>query len=73
MHIGNRIKQKLREDRRSAAWLAQQICCTRTNIYKILRKSSIDIALLVRISRVLGHDFFEDISKELVEKDQFDS
>lgn len=58
VHIGSLISNELRRQRRPAAWLAQEICCDRTNVYKILRKGSIDTELLCRISVALGHDFF---------------
>lgn len=45
IHIGSLIGNELRRQRRPAAWLAQEICCDRTNVYKILRKSSIDTEL----------------------------
>lgn len=60
LHIGSLISSELRRQRRPAAWLAQEICCDRTNVYKILRKRSIDTELLCRISVALGHDFFAD-------------
>ena len=60
VHIGSLIGDELRRQRRPAAWLAQEICCDRTNVYKILRKGSIDTELLCRISMALGHDFFAD-------------
>ncbi|MCD8288915.1 MAG: helix-turn-helix domain-containing protein [Prevotella sp.] len=65
MHIGNCIRQNLRESGRTVTWFARQICCTRTNAYKIFRKESINTDMLERICRVLGHNFFEDISNEL--------
>lgn len=58
VHIGSLIGNELRRQRRPAAWLAQEICCNRTNVYKILRKGSIDTELLCRISVALDHDFF---------------
>jgi hypothetical protein len=60
IHIGSLIRSELRRQRRPAAWLAQEICCDRTNVYKILRKGSIDTELLCRISVALSHDFFAD-------------
>ena len=48
-----------------ASWLAAQICCTRTNVYKIYDKESIDTALLMRISKALKYDFFKLCSKAL--------
>lgn len=64
MHIGNYIKEKLKEDGRSVTWFAEQICCTRTHVYKIFNKSSIDTEILERISRVLDYNFFEEISRD---------
>jgi hypothetical protein len=61
VHIGSLISSELRRQRRPAAWLAQEICCDRTNVYKILRKGSIDTELLCRISVALNHDFFIEL------------
>lgn len=60
VHVGSLIGEELRRQRRPAAWLAQEICCDRTNVYKILRKGSIDTELLCRISVALSHDFFAE-------------
>ena len=49
----------LRRQRRPAAWLAQEICCDRTNVYKIFHRASIDTELLLRISNVLKRNFFD--------------
>jgi len=65
MHIGHRIREVLAGQRRSAAWLAESICVTRTHIYKIFEKQTVDIDLLMRVSRATGHDFFADLSDEL--------
>ena len=64
MHIGKHIEQVVREQGVSIVSLAKQLYCTRGNIYKIFEKENVDIALLVRISSVLKHDFFLDISRE---------
>ena len=50
-------------------WLSRTICHERSGIYKIFERDNIDIKLLVRISQVLDHDFFEDISKKLMMND----
>lgn len=57
-HIGQLISEELTRQERTPAWLG----CDRTNAYKILKRSSIDTALLMRICRVLRHDFFLDLS-----------
>ena len=58
IHIGNEIARYMSRERYSPSWLAKKLYCDRTNVYKILRKSSIDVALLMRISVALRHDFF---------------
>lgn len=65
MHIGTLIRERLETDGHSVAWFARQICCTRTHVYKIFNKENIDTELLRRISRVLNHDFFADLSSSL--------
>lgn len=65
IHVGNRIKEVLEEQGHNACWLAQQIPCERSNVYNIFKRESIGIDLLFRISEVLGHDFFKEISEEV--------
>ncbi|MCD8265682.1 MAG: hypothetical protein LUC33_00865 [Prevotellaceae bacterium] len=68
MHIGSLIRRELKQSGRTVTWFAAQICCTRTHAYKIFNKESIDTELMRRISRVLGHDFFQDLSRSLGEE-----
>lgn len=65
MHIGTRIQQVMKEQGRSVSWLAEKLPCERTNVYYIYKRSSIDTELLFNISKLLNHDFFSEISKEL--------
>lgn len=58
IHIGELIRAKLKDDRRSVKWLANKIGCVRDNVYKILKKESIDTELLMRISMAFETDFF---------------
>ena len=64
MHIGQHIKEVMRQQGTTATQLAEDVCCTRTHIHKIFRKDNIDIALLRRISDALNHDFFHDLSDD---------
>lgn len=64
-HIGQMIKGVLKSRHLSGAWLALQLGCDRTNIYKMFKKSTIDTQLLLKISIILEHDFFEMYSSEL--------
>lgn len=58
IHIGQAIESVLREQGRSASWLAGQLHCDRTNVYKIFKRASIDTVLLQRIADALDFDFF---------------
>ena len=60
IHIGKRIKAKLKEQGRTTVWLASQIPCTPNHLYKVYAKRSINTDLLKRISQILGYNFFED-------------
>ena len=58
IHIGNLIKQKLRQQERSNAWLARKLFMDSSNVSKMLKRSYIDTDLLLRISLILEEDFF---------------
>lgn len=62
MHIGNKIRQTLKEKGYTVVWFANELSCHRTNIYKIFDKPSIDTNDLMRISRILDYNFFEYLS-----------
>ena len=64
MHIGQHIKEVMRQQGVTATQLAKDICCARTHIHRIFLKDNIDIALLDRISTALDYDFFRDLSDE---------
>lgn len=70
MNIGEQIENTLRKQGRSAAWLATQIPCERTNVYNIFRRKSLDARLLMKISRILNYDFFKDLSEEAFPRTQ---
>ena len=65
MHVGKRIKAILDEQGRSASWLASKIPCERTNMYDIFKREDVSVSLLYKISTILGHDFFLELSDEL--------
>ena len=64
MNIGKHIEEILRKQGRSAAWLATQIPCERTNVYNIFKRKSLDVRLLMRISVILEYDFVKKLSEE---------
>lgn len=65
IHIGNRIETVLREKERTVSWLARKLYCNRQNVYDIFKRKSIDTTLLQRISIVLEHNFFKDLSDNI--------
>lgn len=65
MHIGKRIKEVLAEQGKTSLWLARQLSYNRTTMYKIYDKASLDTQMLLRISRIMEYDFFQEFSKEL--------
>ena len=64
MHIGTRIKQVLKEKHKPVTWLAKEINCERTNIYNVFSRKDISTGLLQRLSLVLEHVFFKELSQE---------
>lgn len=65
IHVGNMIKQVVEEQGRSIAWIARNLHCHRSNVYKIFEKADLNSDLIFRLSQILQHDFFADLSKEL--------
>lgn len=67
LKIGRRIRQVFDSMPKQCDvnWLAAQLSCDRRNVYRIFEKENIDILLLARISRIMGHDFFADLSQDL--------
>lgn len=67
IHIGKNIEYELRRQERTVAWFARKLFCNRQNVYDIFKRESIDTTLLRRISTILGHDFFKDLSDSMSE------
>ena len=63
MHIGSLIRQKVDEKGMTVIRFAEQLSCTRANVYKIFAKKSIDTDTLYRASVILDFDFFFILSK----------
>ncbi len=57
--IGKLIRDELKEQQKSVVWLSSELGCNRTNVYKIFNRKSIDVELLLRISKALKRNFFE--------------
>lgn len=63
IHIGELIKNKFDASGMTISSFAEAIHKTRTTIYDIFKRKSIDMELLMLISDVLKHDFIEEIHK----------
>ena len=63
--IGTLIRDKLVENQRSVAWLAQKTGHNRGSLGRLLKKDSMDTKLLSDISTILRFDFFFRYSESL--------
>jgi hypothetical protein len=76
MHLGKIIKTELSRQKRGVTWFADELCCDRSNVYKIFARHSIDSDLMFRISVVLNFNLFDACSeayearKEEVEREK---
>lgn len=68
VNIGQNIKEILQQQERNVSWMAKKLGCNRTMVYRILQKNSIDTALLLQISKILDHNFFEELSAEAMKE-----
>lgn len=67
--IGCLIKDELKRQERSISWFARKLACDRSNVYRLFQKESLDTALLTRISLILNHNFFSDLSQSVQKKE----
>ena len=65
IHIEHLIKQELQKQGYTVTWLTKELNCSRSNVYKIFDKPTLDTALLMQISKLLDVDFFQYYSEEL--------
>ena len=63
--IGVIIKTKLKEQERSEAWLARKVHCDPGNFNRILKRPSMDLDLLRRISIALKYNFVAEYAKHV--------
>lgn len=65
VHVGNMIKAVMEEQGRNVSWLAQKLHCHRSNVYKIYEKADLNSDIIFKVSQILQHDFFTDLSETL--------
>ena len=67
VHIGQLIQKELYRQNRSITWFAEQLCCSRSNIYKIFSHSDINNMLLLKISQIHHSNYIRYYSYTLGE------
>lgn len=65
VHVGNMIQQELSRQGRTVTWFAKGIYCEKSNVYKMFKRKSIDLAQLMKISELLDYNFLKDCYEEL--------
>lgn len=65
VHIGKKIKEVLRHSRIGATEFGGLINKSRTVVYDIFERDTIDTGLLQKISKVLDHNFFTYYTHDL--------
>lgn len=68
IHIGQLIKEELKNQGRSITWLAKQLGCSRQNLYKIFERKWIYTDMLLKISLIMDFDFFQFYSDKFREE-----
>lgn len=73
IHIGQLIRQELRNQGYTVTWLAKKLNCSRTNIYKLFDRPTLDTSVLLQISKLLNVNFFryyvDEVERLMPEKD----
>ena len=65
VHIGQLIQDELNRQGSTVNWFAKGICCEKSNVYKMFKRKSVDLAQLMKISEVLNHNFLKDCYEEV--------
>lgn len=61
IHAGETVKTYFEETGMTVSEFARRLNCHRQNVYDIFKRKTIDVTLLQRISKVLGHDFVSEM------------
>lgn len=64
VHIGELIQQVFEQKGSKLSDFAEQLGTVRQNVYRIFKKRHLDTGLLLRISQVLEHNFFQYYCQE---------
>ena len=64
VHVGEMVAEVMYQQHISKAEFAERIGTDRTNVYRILKKDSMETNQLYRYSKALNHNFFRDLAEE---------
>ncbi|MFN6037659.1 MAG: hypothetical protein ACK452_04270 [Bacteroidota bacterium] len=70
VHIGKKIKEVLSKSPMTVVDFAEKINKTRTVVYDIFKRDSIDSILLNKISRILNHNLFQYYPSEKLREEK---
>ena len=62
-HMGKIIRAELDRQEHSVSWFARKVQTEYSNCYYIFKRQIVDVDLLIRISVVLQHNFFIEMSE----------
>lgn len=65
IHVGRMVVGEMLRQEKKASWLAREVNRERSSVYKMFARNSLDVEMLIRISVLLHHDFFKDISERV--------
>lgn len=68
-HIGQKIKNVVKDKGLSVSEFGRRIFTHRRNVYDIFERESIDTSLLEKISKVLDYNFFQEFDDSGLNKD----
>jgi len=68
IHIGELIRETLKEKGHTISWFAKKLNRNRSTIYIIFKNPHIHTLLLLQISVILNHDFFKYLSEHFENK-----
>ena len=64
VHIGKMVAEVMYQKHISKQDFADLVSTDQSNVYRILKKESIETNQLFRYSKVLKHNFFKDLAEE---------
>ncbi len=70
VNIGQTIREEMDRTGRTVTWLSRQLGTNRMACYRIFNSFSIDTQMLLRISVLLGRDFFTLYSEALKQEQE---